>query len=264
MVIFLVLIYINNNLELCPSTIYNIVRRYIVDETTEKNVISEGDNIMNKEQLLAAGFNEEQVTNILKLHKEALDGQYVAKHRFDEVNGELKTSKEQVGERDKQITELKKFEGDTKALQEKITLLETDNSAKDKEYQTKLNQERKRNAVKLALLEDESGRPHDANMVMSLFDLEHVTIDESTGKITGGFKEQSENLRKEKAFLFNIKETEESGAGKPAGWKPAGTAPPDGDKGGKETDPSISYGKSLAQIKLGMMGIKPTNESGTN
>ena len=53
---------------------------------------------MTKEQLLAAGFTEEQATNILKLHKEAIDGQYVAKHRFDEVNGELKTAKEQIAE----------------------------------------------------------------------------------------------------------------------------------------------------------------------
>ena len=50
---------------------------------------------MTKEQLLAAGFTEEQATNILKLHKEAIDGNYVAKHRFDEVNGELKTRSEE-------------------------------------------------------------------------------------------------------------------------------------------------------------------------
>lgn len=220
---------------------------------------------MTKEQLLAAGFTEEQATNILKLHKEAIDGQYVAKHRFDEVNGELKTAKEQVAERDKQITDLKKFEGDTKALQEKITALEADNAAKDKEYQSKLNQERKMNAVKLALLEDESGKPHDADMVMGLFNLEQVTIDETTGKITGGFKEQHENIRKEKAFLFETKEdANKGGDGKPAGWKPAGTPPADGDKGGGGADPSVSFGKSLAQIKLGMMGIKPAGESGTN
>lgn len=219
---------------------------------------------MTKEQLLAAGLTEEQATNILKLHKEAIDGQYVAKHRFDEVNGELKTAKEQVTERDKQITDLKKFEGDTKALQEKIIALETDNATKDKEYQSKLNQERKMNAVKLALLEDESGKPHDADMVMSLFNLEQITIDETTGKITGGFKEQHENIRKEKAFLFNTKEEPGTDPLKKPGWKPAGDPPADGDKGGKGGDPSVSYGKSLAQIKLGMMGVKPSGESGTN
>ena len=220
---------------------------------------------MTKEQLLAAGFTEEQATNILKLHKEAIDGQYVAKHRFDEVNGELKTVKEQVTERDKQIADLKKFEGDTKALQEKITTLETDNATKDKEYQSKLNQERKMNAVKLALLEDESGKPHDADMVMGLFNLEQVIIDEATGKISSGYKEQNDSIRKEKTFLFSAKEADPNKDKDPnKGWKPAGTSPADGDKSGAGADPSISYGKSLAQIKLGMMGIQPAGAEGSN
>ena len=226
--------------------------------------MSRGDNKMTKEQLLAAGFTEEQATNILKLHKEAIDGNYVAKHRFDEVNGELKTSKEQVTERDKQITDLKKFEGDTKALQEEITTLESDNATKDKEYKANLALERKKNAIKLALLEDENGKPHDADMVMGLFNLEQVVIDESTGKISSGYKEQNDSIRKEKTFLFSAKEDGgKGGEGKPAGWKPAGTPPADGDKGGAGSDPSISYGKSLAQIKLGMMGIKPAGADGS-
>ena len=219
---------------------------------------------MTKEQLLAAGFTEEQATNILKLHKEAIDGNYVAKHRFDEVNTELKTTKEQVIERDKQITELKKFEGDSKALQEKITALENENAAKDKEYKANLALERKKNAIKLALLKDENGKPYDVDMVMGLFNLEQVVIDEATGKISSGFKEQNEAIRKEKAFLFSPKEdTNKGDDSKPAGWKPAGTPPADGDKGGGGADPSISFGKSLAQIKLGMMGIKPAGADGS-
>lgn len=219
---------------------------------------------MTKEQLLAAGLTEEQATNILKLHKEAIDGNYVAKHRFDEVNTELKTTKEQVIERDKQITELKKFEGDSKALQEKITALEKDNAAKDKEYKANLALERKKNAIKLALLEDENGKPHDVDMVMGLFNLEQVIIDEETGKISSGFKEQNDTIRKEKAFLFSPKEdANKGGDGKPAGWKPAGTPPADGDKGGGGADPSVSFGKSLAQIKLGMMGIKSAGADGS-
>lgn len=219
---------------------------------------------MTKEQLLALGFTEDQATNILKLHKEAIDGNYVAKHRFDEVNRELKTTKEQVTERDKQITDLKKFEGDTKALQEKITTLEADNSTKDKEYKANLALERKKNAIKLALLEDENGKPHDADMVMGLFNLEQVVIDEATGKISSGYKEQNDSIRKEKTFLFSTQEDgNKGGDGKPAGWKPAGTPPADGDKGGGGADPSVSYGKSLAQIKLGMMGIKPAGAEGS-
>ena len=222
---------------------------------------------MTKAQLLAAGFTEEQAANILKLHKEAIDGNYVTKHRFDEVNGELKTTKEQVTERDKQIKELKKFEGDSKALQEKITTLENDNATKDKEYKANLALERKKNAIKLALLEDENGKPHDADMVMGLFNLEQIVIDETTGKISSGFKEQNDSIRKEKAFLFGEKQPAGGGGddkNKNPGWKPQGQTPPDGNGGQGGADPSVSYGKSLAQIKLGMMGINPTRAEGSN
>lgn len=214
---------------------------------------------MKKEQLLALGFTEEQVTNILKLYKEAIDGNYVAKHRFDEVNEELKTAKEQVTERDNQIAELKKFEGNSKALQEKITALENENAAKDKEYKANLALERKKNAIKLALLEDENGKPHDVDMVMGLFNLEQVVIDEETGKITAGYKEQNEALRKEKAFLFGEKQPAggSEDKNKNPGWKPQGQTPPDGNGGQGGIDPSISYGKHLAQLRLSMMGIQP-------
>lgn len=212
---------------------------------------------MNLQELLAAGFTEDQAKSILAMHKKAIDGNFVPKHRFDEVNGELKTVKEQVSERDTQIKNLKKFEGDSEALSKKLKEMEDANAAKDKEYKESLALEKKRNAIKLALLEDEAGKPHDADMVMGLFNIDQIILDESTGKISGGFKEQSENIRKEKSFLFAAKTDPAAGDPKPAGWKPAGTPPADGDKGGAPTDPSISYGKSLAQMKLSMMGVEP-------
>ena len=210
---------------------------------------------MTKEQLVAAGLNEEQVNNVLKLHKEAIDGNYVIKHRFDEVNNELKTNKEQVTSRDAQIAELKKFEGDSKALGEKIAALEKENKEKSDKYLSDLFGERKRAAVKFALLEDDASKPFDADMVMSLFNLDTIEVDEA-GKISKGFKEQAETIRKDKAFLFNTK----ADPGKPAGWKPAGTPPPDGDKGGQGADPSVTFGKTLAQVKLGMLGVQPNAE----
>lgn len=207
---------------------------------------------MDKEKLIAMGLNEEQIADVLKLHKETIDSNYVPIHRFNEVNTELKKTRVALADRDKQIEGLKKFEGTAAELQAKVKELEDANKAADAKYKQELAAERKRNAVKLSLLEDAEGKPHDVEMVMSLFDLDAIEVDES-GKIIKGFKEQSEAIRKDKAFLFESK-TE---SGKSAGWKPAGTPPVDGDKGGQSTDPSVSFGKSLAQIKLGMMGIQP-------
>lgn len=209
---------------------------------------------MDKEKLIAAGLNEEQITNVLKLHKEAIDSNYIPIHRFNEVNTELKTARASLADRDKQIEGLKKFEGTAAELQTKVKELEDANKAADAKYKQELAAERKRNAVKLSLLDDAEGKPHDVEMVMSLFDFDAIEVDES-GKITKGFKEQCETIRKDKAFLFANK----IDSGKPAGWKPAGTPPADGDKGGQPPDPSVSFGKSLAQIKLGMMGVQPTN-----
>lgn len=206
---------------------------------------------MNKEKLIEVGLNEEQANNVIKVFKETIDGQYIAKHRFDEVNGDLKNVKEQLIDRDKQISELKAFEGTSKDLSEKIATLEKENKEKNDKYLTDLASERKRMAVKVALLEDDVAKPFDTDMVMSLFNLDNIEVDE-TGKINKGFKEQAETIKKDKSFLFNAK-TE---PGKPAGWKPAGITPADGDKGGQASDPSVSFGKSLAQVKLGMLGLQ--------
>ena len=208
---------------------------------------------MDKETLTAAGLSEDQITNVLKLHKEEIDSNYVPIHRFNEVNTELKTTKTSLTDRDKQIEGLNKFEGTAAELQTKVKELEDANKAADAKYKQELAAEQKRNAVKLSLLDDAEGKPHDVEMVMSLFNLDTIEVDES-GKITKGFKEQAEAIHKDKAFLFASK----TDPGKPAGWKPAGTPPPDGDKGGQSADPSVSFGKSLAQIKLGMMGVQPT------
>lgn len=211
---------------------------------------------MNKDELIKLGLTEAQVESIIKAHKEVISGNFITKHRFDEVNNELKAVKESVAERTKQIENLKKFEGDNKALIEKLSLLEETSKQKDDELQTKILLERKRNAIKLALLEDAEGKPFDAEMVLGLFNTDNIVVDEKTGQIISGYKEQNENIRKEKSFLFTPKPGTQAQQTTPQGWKPAGTTPPDGTKGQTTVDTSTAYGKQLAQTKLGMLGIK--------
>ena len=214
---------------------------------------------MTKEALLAAGYTEAQATAILEAHTKAIENSYVPIHRFNEVNTELKTTKASLTDRDKQIEGLKKFEGTATELQTKVKELEEANKTADAQHKQALATERKKNAIKLSLLEDADGKPHDVDMVMGLFNLEQVTIDEASGKISSGFKEQRDTLHKDKSFLFEAKadpNAKPGANGKPAGWKPVGTPPPDGSDGGAGgADEAASYGKSLAAIKLGMMGI---------
>ena len=62
------------------------------------------------------GLTEEQAKKVM----DSLDGNFVTKARFNEVNEENKTLKKSVSERDKQLEDLKKSSGDNTALQQQI------------------------------------------------------------------------------------------------------------------------------------------------
>ena len=67
---------------------------------------------MTKEKLVEWGLTEEQANKVM----EGLNGSFVTKARFNEVNTELSAAKKTIGERDAQLEELKKASGDTKAF----------------------------------------------------------------------------------------------------------------------------------------------------
>ena len=58
---------------------------------------------MKKEDLLAMGLTEEQADKVM----DGLNGDFVTKSRFNEVNTELKAARTALSERDKQLEELK-------------------------------------------------------------------------------------------------------------------------------------------------------------
>lgn len=197
------------------------------------------------------GLTEEQVKNVL----DALKKGYVSKATFEQKEAEIKTLSDQVKERDTQIESLKKFEGDNSQLQEKIKEMETTNKAKTDEYTKTLLQERKKSAVRFALLEDEGGKPYDVAMVAGMFNLDTINLNED-GSIANGYKEQNEALRKDKAFLFNAVQQGQQNAG----TKRVGNTPADGQKNPPPADTPENFGVKLAQTRLQMMGIQPKTE----
>ena len=102
---------------------------------------------MTKESLMAMGLTEEQATKVM----EGLNGSFVTKTRFNEVNEELKTAKATITERDGQLNALKTSGADAAALQEQITQLQADNAQKDKDHAAELKALKISNAVDLAL-----------------------------------------------------------------------------------------------------------------
>lgn len=102
---------------------------------------------MTKEKLMEWGLTEEQANKVM----EGLNGSFVTKSRFNEVNEENKTLKAQVSERDGQIETLKKSAGDNTELQNQITALQEANKKKDTDHAAELKNLKISNAVELAL-----------------------------------------------------------------------------------------------------------------
>lgn len=100
---------------------------------------------MKKEDLLAMGLTGEQADKVM----EGLNGDFVTKSRFNEINSELKAARTALAERDKQLEELKKV--DASALQAQIAQLQADNKQKDADYAAQLKALKISNAVELAL-----------------------------------------------------------------------------------------------------------------
>lgn len=200
---------------------------------------------MDKKKLLEMGLTEEQAKQVL----DALKAGYVAKDSYDQKDTEVKNLTTQLKERDEQIDGLKKFGDDNEQLKQKLEEMETTNKAKSDEYNKTLLLERKKSAIRFALLEDEGGKPHDVAMVAGMFNLDNINLNED-GTIASGFKEQNENLRQQKAFLFNTPQQ---------GSKRMGTPPADGQKNTPPADTPEAFGARLAQTKLQMMGIKTDN-----
>ena len=60
---------------------------------------------MTKEKLMEWGLTEEQANKVM----EGLNGSFVTKARFNEVNTELSAAKKTIGERDAQLETLKRL-----------------------------------------------------------------------------------------------------------------------------------------------------------
>ena len=102
---------------------------------------------MTKEKLMEWGLTEEQANKVM----EGLNGSFVTKARFNEVNTELTKAKTTITERDGQLEALKKSGADATALQEQITQLQADNKKKDDDHAAELKALKITNAVELHL-----------------------------------------------------------------------------------------------------------------
>lgn len=157
---------------------------------------------MTKESLMAMGLTEEQATKVM----EGLNGSFVTKTRFNEVNEELKTAKATITERDGQLNTLKTSGADAAALQAQITQLQADNAAKDQEHAAEIKKIRIENAVEKALTDAKAINPATVKPLLAAF-LEKADLDDD-GTIRGLADEIGKLAKAEgTSFLFKADDT---------------------------------------------------------
>lgn len=152
---------------------------------------------MTKENLLEWGLIEEQANKVM----EGLNGSFVTKSRFNEVNTELTNAKNTIKERDTQLETLKKSTGDTKALQDQITQLQTDNANQKKAHEAELKALKIGNAVDMALTGAKAKNNTAVKALMADFLAKAELADDGTVK---GLSDEIKKLveGKDTAFLF--------------------------------------------------------------
>lgn len=165
---------------------------------------------MKKEDLIAMGLSDEQAEKVVTLHKSELDGNYIPKKRFDEVNETKKTLEETVKERDKQLDKLKKDNGDNEKLQSDIKELQKANADQQKAYEAKIAQIQLDNAVNNAL--SGAGAKNTVAvraMIATAADVSKFKLLEN-GTVEG-LSDAIEAVRKSDPYMFREQENKFSG-----------------------------------------------------
>lgn len=148
------------------------------------------------EFLKSIGIPDDKVQDAEGKMKSYLDGDYVTKARFNELNESKKSLAEQIAERDKQLKDLKKSVGDNEDLRKQIEDLQQANKEQKDAFDNQTKTLRLDTAIKLAIADS----AQDADIVSGLIDKNKLILGED-GKVTG-LTEQVEALKKDKAFLF--------------------------------------------------------------
>lgn len=152
---------------------------------------------MTKEKLLEWGLTEEQASKVM----EGLNGSFVTKARFNEINTELKKVNDTIKERDTQLETLQKSTGDVNALKKQITDLQADNASQKKTHDAEMTALKVANAVDVALTTAKAKNNIAVKALLADFIGKAEITEDGTVK---GLEDEVKKLveGKETAFLF--------------------------------------------------------------
>lgn len=148
---------------------------------------------MKRKFLEDLGLEKEVIDKIMAENGNDIN---VAKADYETMKQQLNTANQQIKERDKQLEELKKNNGDNEELKQQIVQLQAENKETKEKYESEVKDLQLTSAIKLAI----GNSAQDTDIVAGLFDKSKLILDES-GKVSG-LEEQLKQLKEEKAFLF--------------------------------------------------------------
>jgi chromosome segregation ATPase len=193
-----------------------------------------------RESLKQVGLTDDQASSAESVLRQFVAGEYVPKHRFDEINTKNKELAQELGRTESEKNALEKrakaAEDSVAPLKDKLTKVEADwkqkydglvaEHKKAEEDRILLETYNTRMAAIKSALGDSA---YDTDMVTSLIDLESLEVKD--GKVMG-VEKAIDAIRKEKAFLFKDDSIEST----------APTSAPEG-KGGAYSN----FGEALAK-----------------
>lgn len=154
---------------------------------------------MKKEQLIELGIAEDIAEKIIALYNGEIK-EFVPKSKLGEVTAQLEAVNTALGDRDKQLTELKKSAGNNEELKNRITALQEDNKKQKEAYEEQIRNIRIDSAIETALTK---AGARNIKAARALLNMESLSLDEK-GEVVG-LDEQVKGLTdsEETGFLFN-------------------------------------------------------------
>ena len=156
---------------------------------------------MKKEDLTALGISEELAEKAVQLHNEEINGKFIPKNRFDEVNNAKKKLEDDLKDRDKQLDDLKKSDGDVETLKQQIADLQAANKQAADEHKAEMEKLKMDGVIENALV---SAGAKNSKAIRALFDETNFKL-QPDGTVFG-LTEALANVQKSDPYLFEVKE----------------------------------------------------------
>ena len=152
------------------------------------------------------------------------DGNFIPKHRFDEVNEAKKNLEGQIKTKDKELKDLaKKFEGNEDLASELATMKANSKKMED-DYKKQIADMQLNHSMEAVFNEN---KVKDAKLIKALLDMDKIKLD---GDKLTGLDDQITALKESHDYLFNI-EQPPKGIGSNPNFRGMGGAPGDNNKG---------------------------------